>query len=146
MIHCLQRNKGEKNGKIQKTKRGTLSNGNFKKIKLKHYLCLIQQSLTSIYLLKVNKRNTRTRCEKYSKFTIKTPNDVIGVFLVYLLLTLNILHTLLYVFYCYLWTCHCRLLGYYLHFTLFHRKISSSLIHMKLSFQRFSLLNPFNLF
>ena len=26
-----------------------------------------------IYLLKVNNRNTRTRCEKYSKLTIKTP-------------------------------------------------------------------------
>ena len=41
-----------------------------------------------IYLLKVNNRNTRTRCEICSKLTINTPE------LVYLLLTLNIFHTL----------------------------------------------------
>ena len=29
---------------------------------------------TDIYLVKVNNRNTRTRCEKCSKLTIKTPN------------------------------------------------------------------------
>ena len=31
-----------------------------------------------IYLLKVNNRNTRTRCEICSKLTIKTPHDAIG--------------------------------------------------------------------
>ena len=35
----------------------------------------------NIYLLKVNKRNTRTRCEIYSKLKIKTPDDV-AVFIV----------------------------------------------------------------
>ena len=43
-----------------------------------------------IYLLKVNKRNTRARCEICSKLTIKMPERV----LVSLLLTLNIFHTL----------------------------------------------------
>ena len=42
-----------------------------------------------IYLLKVNNRNSRTRCEIRSKLTIKTP-----LALVSLLLTLNIFHTL----------------------------------------------------
>ena len=42
-----------------------------------------------IYMLKVNNRNTRTRCEICSELTIKTP----GVVLVSLLLTLNIFHT-----------------------------------------------------
>ena len=57
-----------------------------------------------IYLLKVNNRNTRTRCETRSEFTIKTPErrqwPRSGVFivnfehisylvLVFLLLTLN---------------------------------------------------------
>ena len=43
----------------------------------------------SIYLLKVNNRSTRTRREIYSKLTIKTP-----VVLMFLLLTLDIFHTL----------------------------------------------------
>ena len=43
-----------------------------------------------IYLLKVNNRDTRKRCEICSKLTIKP----IGVVLVSLLLTLNIFHTL----------------------------------------------------
>ena len=43
------------------------------------------------YLVKVNNRNTRTRCEICSKLTIKI--DQIPV-LVSLLLTLNIFHTL----------------------------------------------------
>ena len=47
-----------------------------------------------IYLLKVNNRNTRTRCEIFSKLTIKTK------ILVSLLLTLNIFHILLWCFYC----------------------------------------------
>ena len=46
-----------------------------------------------IYLLKVNNRNTRTRCEMCSKLTIKLTVDFIFDFshlvLVYLLLTLN---------------------------------------------------------
>ena len=41
-------------------------------------LCLqrnfkLERSLAGIYLLKVNTRNSRTRCEICSKFTIKTP-------------------------------------------------------------------------
>ena len=35
-----------------------------------------------IYLLKVNKRNTKTRCEICSKLTIKTPERRSGVFIV----------------------------------------------------------------
>ena len=47
-----------------------------------------------IYLFKVNNRNTRTRCEICSKLTINTPERRHGDVLVYLLLTLNIFHTL----------------------------------------------------
>ena len=47
----------------------------------------------NICLFKVNHRNTRKRCEVCSKFTIKTPENVIGVVLVLLLLTLNIFNT-----------------------------------------------------
>ena len=50
----------------------------------------------SIYLLKVNKRNTRTRCEICSKLTIKMPERI----LVSLLLTLNIFHFLFKCFFC----------------------------------------------
>ena len=50
-----------------------------------------------IYMLKVNNRNTRTRCEICSKLTIKTPDGVFivdfehisHIALVFLLLTLN---------------------------------------------------------
>ena len=56
------------------------------------------------YMFKVNNKNTRSRCEICSKLTIKTPerrheNDVNGFVLVFLLLTLNIFHTLLQCFY-----------------------------------------------
>ena len=47
-----------------------------------------------IYMFKVNNRNTNTRCEMCSQLTIKHQNDVIGVALVSLLLTLNIFYTL----------------------------------------------------
>ena len=58
----------------------------------------------NIYLFKVNNRNTRKRCEIYSKFTIKTPErhrwrhsgvfinnfeHILHLFLVFLWLTLN---------------------------------------------------------
>ena len=58
------------------------------------------------YIFKTSNRNTRTSCEICLKLTIKTPelrqwhhsgrhhNDVIGVVLVSLLLTLNIFHSL----------------------------------------------------
>ena len=46
-----------------------------------------KQNPAGIYLLKVNNRNTRTRCEICSKLTIKIP------VLVSLLLTLNKFHT-----------------------------------------------------
>ena len=43
-----------------------------------------------IYPLKVNNRNTRTRCEICSKLTIKRhQNNANGVVLMFLLLTLN---------------------------------------------------------
>ena len=48
---------------------------------------------TNIYLFKVNNRNTIKRCEICSKLTIKTP-ERLDVALVFLLLTLNIFHTL----------------------------------------------------
>ena len=48
----------------------------------------------SIYLLKVNNRNTRTRCEICLKLAINTPD-----LLVSLSLSLNIFHTLLKRFY-----------------------------------------------
>ena len=47
-----------------------------------------------ICMLKVNNRNTRTRCEISSKLTIKHQNVIIYVVLVSLLLTLNIFNTL----------------------------------------------------
>ena len=56
----------------------------------------IQGIAAGIYLLKVNNRNTRTRCEICSKLTIKTPGVFIVNFehishlvLVFLLLTLS---------------------------------------------------------
>ena len=49
-----------------------MRNSNFRKLKLKYCVCLIQQSLTGNYLLKVNNKNTRKRFEICSKFTIKT--------------------------------------------------------------------------
>ena len=51
---------------------------------------LYNANLAGIYLLKVNNRNTRTKCKICSKLTIKTP----GVVLMTLLLILNIFHTL----------------------------------------------------
>ena len=42
-----------------------------------------------IYLLKVNNKNTRTRCEICSKLTIKTPERRQWLVLVLQLLTLN---------------------------------------------------------
>ena len=47
----------------------------------------------SIYLLKVNNRNTTKRCETCSKLTQKRQNDVNDIVLVFLLLTLNIFDT-----------------------------------------------------
>ena len=46
----------------------------------------------SIYLLKVNKRNTRRRCENNQSLRQKHQNDVSDVVLIFLLLTLNIFH------------------------------------------------------
>ena len=45
-----------------------------------------------IYLLKVNNKNTRTRCQICSKLTIKAPEH--DVDLVSLLLTLNVFYTM----------------------------------------------------
>ena len=52
----------------------------------------------SIYLLKVNKRNTRTRCD-VQYWQQRHQNDAIGIILVSLLWTLNIFHTLSWCFY-----------------------------------------------
>ena len=52
-----------------------------------------------IYLPKVNNRNTRTRCEIYSKIKIKRPERRHDM-LVSFLLILNIFHTLFQCFYC----------------------------------------------
>ena len=51
----------------------------------------IQGIPADIYLLNVNKRNTRTRCEICSKLTLKTPGreHISHLVLVFLLLTLN---------------------------------------------------------
>ena len=60
-----------------------------------------------VFLFKVNNRNIRKRCEIYSKLTIKHKNDVTGVLLVFLLLTLNIFHVFFWCFYCWLWRGKC---------------------------------------
>ena len=46
-------------------------------------------NLANIYLFKVTNKNTRKRCEIYSKLTIKTPVNVIDIILVLIKLTLN---------------------------------------------------------
>ena len=48
----------------------------------------------NIYLFKVKNRNTRKRCETCSKLTIKHQNGFNDIVLVFLLLTLNIFHTI----------------------------------------------------
>ena len=55
-------------------------------------------AMVGIYLLVVNNRNIKTRCELCSRLTTKTPENAIGVVLVSLLLTLNIFHTLFWVY------------------------------------------------
>ena len=56
---------------------------------------MVRNTPSRINLLKVNNRNTRTRCDIWPMFTIKTTQyDASGVFLVPLLLTLNIFHIL----------------------------------------------------
>ena len=51
----------------------------------------------TFYLFKFNKRNTRKMCEVYSKLRIKIPERR---HLVFLLLTLNLIHTFFWCFYC----------------------------------------------
>ena len=62
-----------------------------------------QVNSAGIYLLKVNKRNTRTRCEICSELTVVTPKRCQCRRLVSLSLTLNIFHTLFYCLHCWLW-------------------------------------------
>ena len=71
--------------------------------KYKKQLCSKANNPANIYLFKVNNRNTRKRCEIFSKLTIKTPEwrrhrsgvlivnfeNISHLFLVVLLLTLN---------------------------------------------------------
>ena len=59
---------------------------------------LYQTFPANIYVLKVNNRNTRKRCEICSKLTIKTPENVIDVVLLFLLLTWNMFRTFFLVF------------------------------------------------
>ena len=59
--------------------------------------CLLAQSQ---HLLKVNYGSPITICEMYSKVVRTNHNDVIAVVPVFLLLTLNIFHTLFWCFYC----------------------------------------------
>ena len=69
-----------------------------------HFVAKLLRNPAGIYLLKVNNRNTRTRCEICSKLTIKTPErrhwrrsgvfivtfeHISRLFLVFLLLTLS---------------------------------------------------------
>ena len=67
----------------------------------------------NICLFKVNDKNSRKRSEICSKLTIKTPercqNDVSGVVLIFLLLTLNMFHTSFQCFFCWLRTSKCFL-------------------------------------
>ena len=58
-----------------------------KEVRKQNYKLLMKMNPASNYMFKVNNRNNRTKCEIYSKITIKTP--------VPLLLTLNIFHTLI---------------------------------------------------
>ena len=65
----------------------------------------LHEELRSQSGFKVNNRNDRTSCEICSKLATKTPeprhwNDAVGVFLLSLLLTLDIYHTLFKCFYC----------------------------------------------
>ena len=62
-------------------------------LKIKFWAKTVWSIPAGIYLLKVNNRNTRIRCEIYYQ------NDAISLVLVSLLLTLNIFHTLLWYFY-----------------------------------------------
>ena len=64
--------------------------------------------LSGINLFKVSNRNTRAMCEICLELIIKTPEHVIIVVLVFLLLTLNWFHTLFSFFYCWLWTSNYR--------------------------------------
>ena len=57
------------------------------------YQWILASNLAIIYLLKVNIKNTRKRCEICSMSTIKQQNDGIVLVLVFLLLILNIFHT-----------------------------------------------------
>ena len=60
---------------------------------LGHYPLVRHPIPADIYLLKVNNRNTRTRCEICSNLKVKTPERRhwrFGVFIV----TLNVFHTL----------------------------------------------------
>ena len=69
-----------------------------KYVNLYHSIVLRLQGIkmlaVGIYLLKVNNRNTRTRCEICSKLTLKTPERRQWRSLVPLLLIFNIFHTL----------------------------------------------------
>ena len=79
----------------------------WKRQKTKGYLTFSGSSgfIANIYLLKVNNKNTKKRCEKYSKLTLKAPEKrhwcYSGVFIA------NIFHTFFLVFLSSLWTSKC---------------------------------------
>ena len=61
------------------------------------------------YVSKVNNRNNNSKCETCSKSTTKTPEQprLDGVILMFLFLTFNRLLSLIWCFYCWLWTSNC---------------------------------------
>ena len=61
---------------------------------LGNFYCKSTTRPADIYLFKFSKRNTSKRCEILLKLTIKTPENVIVVVLVFLQLILNIFHTI----------------------------------------------------
>ena len=79
----------------------------WKRQKTKGYLTFSGSSgfIANIYLLKVNNKNTKKRCEKYSKLTLKAPEKrhwcYSSVFIA------NIFHTFFLVFLSLLWTSKC---------------------------------------
>ena len=100
-------------------------------IKLIPWLPILNTHLAGTYSLKINNRNTRTRCEICSKLTAKTPERRhwcrYGVFIV------NFEHIshLVPEFRLLIWTCNCRL-GTYLRFNNTFENISTQYSTMTL--------------
>lgn len=73
------------------------------------YLLIRNSFSVGIHLFKVSDGNTRTNCEIWFKLTMKTPTWLkwrhSGVYII----KFNRFHTLLWCFYCFLWTSKCWL-------------------------------------